>query len=150
MKATQPSALNKTEVHALLSIAGRNLEGKQIIPKRNYAIIQLILQTGLRVGEVVNLQRQDIMFSARAGQVRVVDGKGHKERIIPLNSTARRALANYLKLREELGATEPIFISKRGQVPTTRAIQKIISSLATKANIDRIRVSPHTLLPLII
>ena len=125
MKATRPSALNKNEVHALLSIAGRSIAGKQIIPKRNYAIIQLILQTGLRVGEVVNLQRQDIMFSARAGQVRVVDGKGHKERIIPLNSTARRALANYLKLREELGATEPIFISKRGQVPTTRAIQKL-------------------------
>jgi integrase/recombinase XerC len=144
-KVTKPSALNKTEVHALLSIAGRKPEGKQLIQKRNFAIIQLILQTGLRVSEVVNLQRQDISFSERAGQVRVVDGKGHKERIIPLNSTVRKALASYLDLREKLDPTEPIFISKRGQVPTTRAIQKIITTLATKANIDRIKVSPHTL-----
>ncbi len=145
VKVIRPNALNKTEVHALLSIAGSIAEGRQIIQKRNFAIIQLILQTGLRVSEVINLQRQDISLSERSGQVRVVDGKGHKERIIPLNSTVRKALANYLDLRKKLDATEPIFISKRGQVPTTRAIQKIITTLATKANITRIKVSPHTL-----
>jgi site-specific recombinase XerD len=141
-KSTKPNALNKSEVHALLSIAGRSSHGTH---KRNYAIIQLILQTGLRVSEVINLQWQDIVLGERSGQVRVVDGKGHKERIIPLNSSARKAVSSYLEFREDLKETSPIFLSKRNQVPTARAIQKIIVSLANKANINRIKVTPHTL-----
>ncbi|WP_425361605.1 tyrosine-type recombinase/integrase [Candidatus Tisiphia endosymbiont of Ceraclea dissimilis] len=141
-KSAKPNALNKSEVHALLSIAGRSSHGTH---KRNYAIIQLILQTGLRVSEVINLQWQDIVLGERSGQVRVVDGKGHKERIIPLNSSARKAVSSYLEFREDLKETSPIFLSKRNQVPTARAIQKIIVSLANKANINRIKVTPHTL-----
>jgi integrase/recombinase XerC len=76
VKATKPNALNKGEVHSLLSIAGCSSHGTH---RRNYAIIQLILQTGLRVSEVINLQWQDIVLGECSGQVRVVDGKGHKE-----------------------------------------------------------------------
>lgn len=142
IKATKPSALNKNEVHSLLSIAGRSSHGTH---KRNYAIIQLILQTGLRVSEVINLQWQDITLGERSGQVRVVDGKGHKERIIPLNSNVRKALSNYLESREDLEKISPIFLSKRNEMPTARAIQKVIAGLANKANISRVKVTPHTL-----
>jgi integrase/recombinase XerC len=76
VKATKPNALNKGEVHSLLSIAGRSSHGTH---RRNYAIIQLILQTGLIISEVINLQWQDIVLGERSGQVRAFDDKGHKK-----------------------------------------------------------------------
>lgn len=142
VKSTEPHSLNKSEVHSLLSIAARSAHGTC---KRNYAIIQLILQTGLRIGELINLQYQDIEINERSGELKVIDGKGHKARVVPLNSVARRAMISYLESRVNLEDNSPVFLSKRNDTPTARAIQKVISNLATKANINRIKVTPHTL-----
>lgn len=143
VKNLKPSSLNRSEVHALLSIAARSEYGAN---KRNYAIIQLILQTGLRVSEVIRLQWQDIKLSERSGQVRVVDGKGHKEREVPLNASARRALSSYI---EESGRTliknDIFFVGIKNRPLTTRAIQKMVSILSDKANITRVNVTPHAL-----
>ena len=140
-KATKPSSLNKNEVHALLSIAGHSPHG---LSSRNYAVIQLITQTGLRVSELIHLQWRDLTLYERSGSVRVVDGKGHKERVIPLNSSARKALTSYLENRE-LDQTTPVFLNKHGKIHTARALQKVISTLARRANITRIKVTPHVL-----
>jgi len=53
---------------------------------------QLMLQAGLRVGEVAALQVGDIIISDRSGSVRIRHGKGRKAREVPLNATVRRAL----------------------------------------------------------
>ena len=139
-KTTKPKSLGKAEIHALLSVALQSAHG---LNNRNYAAIHLILQTGLRIGEVINLQWRDLTSHDRSGFVRVIS-KGLKERAIPLNGTIRRAIANYVEGRNLIAET-PLFLSKRGEIPTPRALQKIISNLAKRANITRIQLTPNVL-----
>ncbi|HGU7323903.1 TPA: tyrosine-type recombinase/integrase [Legionella pneumophila] len=139
---TKPNALNKDEIHALLRAAGLSTHGLAV---RNYAIVQLLLQSGLRVGELNNLLVKDVVMRERSGCVNVVDGKGRKHREIPLNSIARRALTNYLEIRNSSEPDDVLFTTKRGEQGTIRALQALISGLAKRANITRINVTAHTL-----
>ena len=139
---TQPVALTKTEVHHLLRAAGQSSHG---LSKRNYAILQLMLQCGLRIGEIIHLNHSDVTLQPRSGHILIVDGKGHKSREIPLNLTARRSLITYFKL---CGSTEPdnaVFTSKRQDKLSLRSIQAMIQTLVKRAKITRIPVSAHTL-----
>jgi len=140
--ATQPSALTKAEVHALLRVAGQSSHG---LAKRNYALLQLMLQAGLRIGEVVKLQYRDLTINKRSGSVYISDGKGLKEREVPLNATARRALSNYLATREPLKPKSPLFLTKQSCCPVIRTLQLVIFTLVKRAKINRIKVSAHTL-----
>jgi len=138
-KRMQPQALSKQYIHKLLSVTSHSLHGMQ---KRNYAIIQIILQTGIRVSELTNLELRDLKIYDRSGEIRIVNAKGGKERTIPLNNIARRALKSYLGKRL-MDSNSIAFLSKRDQKLTTRAVQKVISNLGKKANIGEI--SPHIL-----
>ena len=140
--STKPQALSKDEIHALLRAAGLSTHG---LATRNYAIVQLMLQAGLRVGEVKNLLIRDVVIKERSGYVNVVDGKGRKHREVPLNSIARRALTSYLETRDIIEPDNSFFITKRGASGTIRALQLLISSLAKRATITRINVTAHTL-----
>jgi site-specific recombinase XerD len=139
---TQPVSLNPQEVHALLRVAGQSPQG---MAKRNYALLQLMLQAGLRISEVCRLQYRDLQINERSGVVAIVDGKGQKERDVPLNATARRALSQYLPMHDHWQADDPVFTSKRNTPLSIRAAQKIIQSLVNRAKIERIAVSAHTL-----
>lgn len=138
-KRTKPKALTKNDIHKLLSVTSHSSHGTK---KRNYAIIQLLLQTGIRVGELVNLEIRDLTLHDRSGEIRIINAKGGKERTIPLNSSARKALRIYFggKNPEE---KRVVFLSKQNKKMTVRAIQKVINSLAGKAGIEN--MSPHTL-----
>lgn len=138
-KRMQPQALSKQYIHKLLSVTSHSSHGTQ---KRNYAIIQIILQTGIRVSELTNLELRDLKIYDRSGEIRIVNAKGGKERTIPLNNIARRALKSYLGKRL-MDSKSIAFLSKRNQKLTARAVQKVISNLGKKANIGEI--SPHIL-----
>jgi integrase/recombinase XerC len=138
----QPLGLTAVEVHGLLRAAGTSGHGHA---RRDYALVQLLLQTGLRVGEVSTLRMADITLHERTGSVRVRDGKGHKEREVPLNATARRALRQCLEHRPHLAAEAPVFLSGRNTPLPVRSMQAIIARLAQRAHIERIPVSAHTL-----
>lgn len=138
----KPETLNKTEIHSLLTMAGKSTYG---LDKRNYALVQLLLQAGLRISEVANLQIRDLVINERSGYIIIVEGKGRKNREVPLNATARRALTNYIKSRDSIHDSTYLFANKLGKSITIRALQKVIKSLAEKANIIRIKVSAHTL-----
>ncbi len=90
----RPLGLTAAEVHDLLRAAGESSHG---LARRNYPIGQLMIQTGLRVGEVATLRRGDIVLRERADTVRARIGKGLKEREVPLNTSARRALRQLLE-----------------------------------------------------
>lgn len=139
---TQPTALTKTEVHNLLRVAGQSSHG---LSKRNYASIQLMLQCGLRIGEVIKLHHGDIKLQSRSGNINIVDSKGHKSREVPINLTARRALTNYFKTCDQRDPEQPVFYSKRQKALSLRSMQAMISSLAKRANLNRISVSAHIL-----
>ena len=138
----RPESLTKEEVHALLRVAGQSTHG---LAKRNYSLIQLILQTGIRTGEAAELKMSDITIHQRSGTVCVQNGQRLKQREIPLNIAARRALSNYIQLRETVKPDDPLFISKRNKPISVRTLQSIVYQLAKRAYIERINVSAHTL-----
>lgn len=138
----QPIGLTGAEIHGLLRAAGTSGHGHA---RRDYALVQLLVQTGLRVGEVSALRLADLELRERTGNLRVRDGKGRKERQVPLNATARRALRQYLEQRPNAGAEASLFLSGRDTPLPIRSIQAIIGRLADRAHIERVPVSAHTL-----
>jgi len=90
----------------------------------------------------VNLEVRDLTLYDRSGELRIVNAKGGKERIVSLNNYARRALRNYLE-DKDLDERKIIFISKQNKKMTVRAVQKVIDNLSSKAGIEN--MSPHTL-----
>lgn len=99
-------------------------------PNRDRAVLELLYGSGLRVGELVLLNLQDVSLSA--GEVRVL-GKGQRERIVPFGPPARAALDVYLQEREHLrsrrtGFQDPqaVFLSTRGTRLSTRWVQELV------------------------
>jgi hypothetical protein len=89
---------------ALLQVAGGNT--------RDLAIVMLFLQTGLRVSELVNLKLMDIDFTSR--EITVRQGKGRKDRVVPLVKQAEAALKAYLKVRDAQPEYDEVFIARNG------------------------------------
>ena len=110
-KRGRPQGLEEPEVHALLRVAGESRYGHA---RRNYAVVQFLVQTGLRISEAAALCSADLKLRERTGSVRVRQGKGRKEREVPLNASARRALRTYLEPRGALPPEAPLFLSGRG------------------------------------
>lgn len=92
--------LNGTQINALLREAARTPH-----PTRDYAIVQMLLQTGMRIGECAALNFEDITFGERSGSVTIRAGKGNKTRTVPLNGSARKALADYVAPTLEVAPT---------------------------------------------
>jgi len=91
---------------------------------RDYAIVITALNTGLRLSELVALDRSDIEISERKGLLLVRSGKGCKERVIPMNSETRRALTSYLETRSD--NLDALFLSNRFQRISNRSVQNIV------------------------
>jgi len=137
----RPPGLTAPEVQALLRAAGETRHG---LAKRNYALVTLLVETGLRVGEVCQLRRGDLEVHDRSGRVRVREGKGRKAREVPLNSNARRGLRLYLADRPKPQPEDPVFLSERGGKPLAlRTVQATIAELGQRAHIRRLPVTPH-------
>ncbi|MDP9316957.1 MAG: tyrosine-type recombinase/integrase [Chloroflexota bacterium] len=85
-----PQALTDRQFNALLRAAQHTRHAN-----RDFALLQMMLQTGMRVGECAALNIEDIVFGERNGSVTIRSGKGNKSRLIPLNGSARQALAEY-------------------------------------------------------
>ncbi len=86
-----PRALQPAHVNALLRQAQHTC-----YPARNTAIVQMLIQTGMRISEYAALRWEDLVYSERRGQVRIRGGKGNKARVVPLNDSVRQALAEYV------------------------------------------------------
>ena len=93
-EASKREGLSDTQANALLRQAQTSRDGR-----RNYAIVQVLLQTGIRLDKCSQLTLEDIEFGERSGRVTVRQGKGNKTRTVPLNASARQALAEYLAPR---------------------------------------------------
>lgn len=106
---------------------------------RERALTLLLLDTGLRLAEVASLRVGDIRPD---GTIRVL-GKGSKERIVPLGTTARRALIRYVAGRDPVGPADPLFVGRYGERLSRRGIQYAIARLGRRAGVGT-RSSPHT------
>jgi len=110
---------------------------------RDLAMLQIFLQCGLRVSELARLCRDDVTIHKSTGKLRVRNEKGHKERIVPLNTTARLALTSYLDTRGPVVGSEPLFISEQRKPISIKAIQYQIKKYLSAAG--REELSTHDL-----
>jgi site-specific recombinase XerD len=159
-EASTRSGLNDAQANALLRQAqiGRSRQ-------RNYAIIQVLLQTGIRLDECSQLTQDDIELGERSGQITIRQGKGNKARVVPLNASARQALAEYIAPRLNCnpsvkavarafprhssdGPSVPLWQSQKKGVLTTSAMRQMIDVLVRDAAARGLlpaQTSAHTL-----
>src|SRR5918998_1555791 len=130
----EPAILLKTEYKALLQVAGES--------PRDFAIVMLFLQSGLRVSELVNLTLSDVSFEAKEMCVRL--GKGRKDRVVPLVGQALDALKAYLKVRESLPEYDNVFLARNGTSMDPRTVRYRIKKYYEEAGIRK-KASVHTL-----
>lgn len=112
---------------------------------RNLAIVETLYSCGMRVSELVNLELGRVMLDK---MYIVVIGKGNKERLVPLSTSAAEAIRSYLEVRAA-GPVKPayrhiLFLNRRGAQLTRVMIFYIIRELARRADIRK-SISPHTL-----
>lgn len=131
-----PRSLDERLYHRLLRAV------QQHGSKRDVAIIQFLRHTGLRVGELCNLELKDIEMSTRKGKVIVRSGKGRRYREVPLNLDARRALQAYFTERPKVSDSH-VFIGQRRSGLTDSAVYDVVKKYARLSNLDK--VSPHVL-----
>ncbi len=139
-----PKVLNEAEVERLLEVV-RRVAGPEGI--RLVALVELLYATGLRVSELVALPAATV---ARDPRVLVVQGKGGRERMVPLSEAARQALQAYLPLRRRFipGGDDSkwLFPSRSAEgFLTRRRVGQLLKQLALEAGLDPDKVSPHVL-----
>jgi integrase len=104
---------------------------------RDRAAVLLMLEAGLRVDEVAQLDKTDIRLAERSGIILVRDGKGGKERKVPANLTLRKALTAWLDQRQD--ENPALFDGKATDRLSTRSIQRIIEDLRADTRIPDLR-----------
>ena len=106
---------------------------------KHMVLIKILLYTGIRVQELVDLKINDIDFERT--QIRINQGKGHKDRIVPFPQSFRETLMLYVNAELAKGAVF-LFESNRKKPFTTRGIRKILADYALEAGINK-SLSPH-------
>lgn len=109
---------------------------------RDYCILCLFLNCGLRISEMVGLNLNDI----RQDHL-LIHGKGNKERIVYLNTASKDALNTWLDERRNIQSTDnnAVFLSSRRKRMSVDAIQVMVRNTLLKAGLDASRISPHKL-----
>ncbi len=139
-----PKWLDRKEQAALQREAERRIQAAKTEPAkrqaiRNHCILIVLLNTGLRVNELVDLEMMDITLMDRKGELRVRAGKGEKQRVLPLNNSARKSLTAWFDVRPETDY-QKVFISQRGAIKA-RAVQSLLEDLGKSARI--MKMTPH-------
>lgn len=137
-----PDVLNIMEVEKLLA----SIDLSKPNGERNKAIIELLYGCGLRVSELVNLKLSNLHFDE--GFI-MVTGKGDKQRIVPVGSSAIRQIeqyVNFIRNTQKIvrGSEDVLFLNQRGRKLTRAMIFEIVKKFTVLAGITK-TVSPHTL-----
>lgn len=103
---------------------------------RIYAIIEMLLQTGIRIGELANLRMEDVAENT----IRIRPYEGHPAREVPLNRRAKDALKRYLGVRPN-SADDHVFITKTGKPFLVRNIRDAVERYFKKAGIDKAKIN---------
>jgi integrase/recombinase XerC len=142
-----PKWLDKHEQHRLIRAIENDLElAKQKYPKRwvtrrrDASLVLFLLHTGLRLSEAIHLQMSDIQLSERKGSVLVQNGKGNKQRSVPLNSDARKAIQEWLEVRPQ---SDHLWMTVEGEHESLsgRTVQRVLQRYAKAADVKDL--TPH-------
>jgi len=138
-----PRFLEYTEVKKLLETPPLD----NWLGARDRAILETLYSTGIRVSELVALNMDDIDF---LGEVVHVRGKGKKERIAPISSSALQTIQHYMEFRNKRAQNNSnfdakvLFVNKHGQRLSTRSVRRKMDKYLRMAGLDP-EISPHTL-----
>jgi integrase/recombinase XerC len=114
---------------------------------RDRAIMETLYSTGVRVSELVALNMDDIDF---LGEVVHIRGKGKKERIVPIGTSALQVIQHYMEFRNKRAHSNPnfdskvLFVNKHGRRLSTRSVRRKMDKYLKMAGLDA-SISPHTL-----
>ncbi len=144
-----PKAISVEQVDKLLSMP----DNRETLGARDRAILETLYSTGVRVSELVDLNRSDLVMEEQTIRVK---GKGRRERIVPLGTHALAAIRHYLTLLEpdprfkairEAALTNPavpLFVNKNGGRLSSRSVRRKLDKYLSMAGLDP-TISPHTL-----
>ena len=135
-----PEVLTINEINDILATIDLSLPEGQ----RNRAMLEVLYSCGLRVSELISLRYSDVYFDE--GFIRV-EGKGSKQRLVPISETAIREIKNYLLDRNLMvvkkGFEDILFLSRRGTALSRIMVFHIIKQQTEMAGVHK-NVSPHT------
>lgn len=124
-----PRIFSKLEYRALRDM------GKE--DPRTYALIEVLLQTGIKIGELANLHLSDM----ENDNLRIRTYGKNPERRVPLNKAAKKAIAEYLKLRGNSTQDDHLFITRTGHALLIRNIRQIIARCFREVGIENATVN---------
>jgi site-specific recombinase XerD len=124
-----PRILSKLEYRALRDACRGDI--------RMYAIVELFLQTGIRIGELAALTTQDV----QGNELHIASQEGHEERNVPLNKAAQDAAAKYVSVRGDGTKSNSLFITKTGRPLLIRNIRTAIDRYFRIAGIEGAKVN---------
>lgn len=134
-----PNYMKYSEFEEMLNTCGETPLGI-----RNQALLELLLATGARIGELINIKISDIDFSNR--EIKVL-GKGNKERICYFNEHCHQALNNYINNSRNVllknKKSDQLFINHVGGNLTDRGVRDILDKIIQKSSLKN-KVTPHT------
>jgi integrase/recombinase XerC len=138
---TLPKFLYEQEINALFD----SIDTSTVLGNRNYALLELLYATGIRVAECCDLKISNFDFD---GGLLLIFGKGGKMRYVPIGEFAVSAIKKYLKeARPELARkskieTDVVFLNHRGTALTDRGVRDILKRI-TDATSENIKLAPH-------
>lgn len=137
-----PDTLAEKEINKLINAI--DLSHPQ--GERNRTIIETMYSCGLRVSELITLKLSDLFFEE--GFIKV-NGKGNKERFIPIHFTAQKYISIYINeirthIKPTKGFEDILFLNRRGKGLSRQMIFTILKKLSIKINLNK-NISPHTL-----
>ena len=124
-----PRILSKIEYRALRDACRGDI--------RMYAIVELFLQTGVRIGELAALTLADI----KGNELHIATQEGHAERMVPLNKAAKEALDRYIAVRSPNATSKALFVTKTGRALLIRNIRTAIDRYFRIAGIEGAKVN---------
>ena len=135
-----PTVLALDEIEKLMSVIDLSTKEGQ----RNRAILETLYSCGLRISELTTLKFSDLFFDE--GFIKV-QGKGSKQRLVPISHTAINEIEKYLIYRKEInvkkGSEDALFLSNRGTAISRIMVFHFIKEYAIQAGIKK-TISPHT------
>jgi integrase/recombinase XerC len=137
---SSPRVLTATEVRELLRAVGDSANG---LARRDRAILLLVLETGLKISEVVELQLDDLVLEVGSGYVLVGKDLASGGRCLKIGSETCAALRTCIRTRASVQGVDHLFVSRQGRPLSPRSIQRMVSNYAQAAGLEGVTI--HTL-----